>query len=219
MNRLFLFLVVSCLCLGGTEQVAAQQLVGLRAGTKVEKKISKKFSVSGEAQIRYIDNFDFLQTYLGELGTTYKLNKQFELGAYYRFFNKRKEAEKDWNVRHRFYGEITYDKKIGFIKFEDRLRYQHQFKDNDGEVGFDKSYFRNKLELSFPNKSKLTPYASADLFYLIGENIDQVRVKTGASYKLDKKSSLNLGVFKDVSVNGGAVNPNLILNLSYKFKF
>ncbi|SOE21192.1 Protein of unknown function [Spirosomataceae bacterium TFI 002] len=218
-KKSFALIIICFCCLNFVEKANAQQLVGLRAGATVEKKISKKFSVTGEAQLRYTDNFEYLQTYLAELGVAYKFNKQFELGAYYRFFNKRKEEEKDWKTRHRFYGELKYDKKIGPIKFEDRLRYQHQFKDNDGEVGFDKSYLRNKFELNYPNKSRFTPYVSADFFYLIGEEIDQVRLKSGVSFKLDKSSSLNFGVFKDLGVNGGIVDPNLILNLNYKFKF
>lgn len=212
-------LLIFLLCFISIQGALGQQLVGLRAGATVEKKLTKRISISAEGQLRYTDNFDYLETYLFELGASYKLNKHFELAAYYRFFNKKKDEINDWNARHRYYGEIKYDTKIGPLKFEDRLRYQHQFKDNDGEIGFDKSYFRNKFELNYPNKSNFTPYVSADFFYLIGDKIDQVRPKAGFSYKLNKQSNIKLGMFKDIGLNGSENNSNLTVQLEYKFKF
>lgn len=196
----------------------SQDGLALWTGVGVEKKINKKFSVNLNAQARLVENISYTQTYLGEIGLSYKIIKNLEITGYYRFINRRKNETKDFKNRHRFYGDLSYDKKLGVIKLDYRLRYQHQFKDNDGEIGFDTSYLRNKLEVSYPNKTKFTPYVSGDLFYEInGNGFDQIRPKAGVSYKINKKSSIDASVFTNVDLVG-TEKSNPIIGLTYKLK-
>lgn len=195
----------------------SQDGLALWTGVGVEKKINKKFSVNLNAQARFVENLSFAQTYLGEVGLSYKIIKNLEITGYYRFINRRKDETKDFKNRHRFYGDLSYDKKLGVIKVGYRLRYQHQFKDNDGEIGFDASYWRNKLEVSYPNKTKFTPYISGDLFYQVGSGFDQLRPKAGISYKINKKSSIDASVFTNVDLVG-TEKSNPIIGLTYKLK-
>lgn len=195
----------------------SQEGTSLWTGVSLEKKINKKIELSLGAQIRMPENISYTQSYLGELGVTYKLMKNLDITGYYRFINKRKDETKLWKNRHRFYVDLAYDKKIGVIKFENRLRYQHQFKDNDGEVGFDSSYLRNKIELSYPNKTKLTPYISGDLFYEIGNTINQLRPAVGVNYKLNKKNALQFGLMQNIDLVDGN-NSGAILRVGYKLK-
>lgn len=196
----------------------SQDGLALWTGVGVEKKINKKFSVNLNAQARFVENLSFAQTYLGEVGLSYKIIKNLEITGYYRFINRRKDETKDFKNRHRFYGDLSYDKKLGVIKVGYRLRYQHQFRDNDGEIGFDTSYLRNKLEVSYPNKTKFTPYVSGDLFYEInGNGFDQIRPKAGVSYKINKKSSLDASIFTNVDLVG-TEKSNPIIGLTYKLK-
>jgi hypothetical protein len=113
---------------------------------------------------------------------------------------------------------VSYGKKFGKFKVEDRLRFQYQFKDNDGEIGYDKSYFRNKIEVEYDSKSDFTPFVSADLFYQIGGGFNQIRPKAGVSYKINKKNALQLSVFKDVAINTTAVSQTTFV-VGYKLKF
>ena len=132
--------------------------------------------------------------------------------------NRRKDETKEYKMRHRFYVDLGYGKKLGFVKLENRLRYQHQYKDNDGVTEFDASYFRDKIEVSFPNKSKFTPYISNDFFINTSTGFDQIRPKVGVGYKFNKKHALDLGAFKDYDVVGTEkYSPVLVVN--YKFKF
>ena len=112
---------------------------------------------------------------------------------------------------------MSYDKKLGVIKFQNRLRYQHQFKDNDGVTEFDASYIRNKIELSYDNKSNFTPYLSGDFFFQIGGTLDQLRPKVGISYKINKKNSIDISVFNDIDMLGTDA-PGPVLGLIYKAK-
>lgn len=197
--------------------VFSQDGVSLWAGANASKKINKKLGFSIGAQVRMPENITYTQSYLVELGASYKLIKGLELSGYYRFINKRKDETKVWKNRHRFYTDLSYGNKLGPIKFENRLRYQHQFKDNDGEIGFDKSYLRNKLEFSYPNKSDFTPFVSGDLFYEIGGVVDQLRPKAGVNYKINKKNAIEASIFKNVDLVG-TESSGPIIGLSYKVK-
>ena len=82
----------------------------------------------------------------------------------------------------------------------------------------DKSYLRNKLELSYSNPTRFTPFVSADLFYQIGDSFDQVRYKAGVNVKFTKTQSLDLSLFKDVGLGGSNETSGPIIGATYKVK-
>ncbi len=201
----------------GIKSVHAQDGVGLRTGINLQKKVTEKVTLNLNGQIRFNNDISYLQTYLFELGGEYKISKSFDAAVYYRFVNRKKDETRDFNQRHRFYADLSYDKKFGVIKFQNRLRYQHQFKDNDGVTEFDASYIRNKIELSYDSKSKFTPYLSGDFFFQIGGTLDQLRPKVGISYKINKKNEIDLSVFNDIDLVGTEA-PGPVIGLIYKVK-
>jgi hypothetical protein len=210
---LFLLLLIS-----STKISQAQDGVGLRSGINLQKKLTNKITLNANGQLRFNGDISFLQANLFELGGEYKINKDFDAALYYRFVNRRKDETKEFKNRHRFYADLGYGKKFGVIKFENRLRYQHQFKDNDnGEAEFDASYIRDKIEISYASKSKFTPYISNDFFLQIGGTLDQLRPKVGVSYKINKKHAVDVSVFKDVDLVG-TENYGPVLGLIYKLK-
>jgi hypothetical protein len=211
-KALILILIVLC-----SNQLKAQEGTSLWSGISINKDLGKKFDISVNAQIRMPENISYTQVYLGELGLNYKITKGLELSGYYRFINRRKDETKEWKNRHRYYADATYSHKFGAIKFENRLRYQHQFKDNDGEIGFDSSYLRNKIELGYANKSKFTPSISADLFYLIGTGFDQLRPGLAINYKINKHNAVQVGLMQNIDLIG-TENSGAIIRLGYKLK-
>ncbi|MBP8156728.1 MAG: DUF2490 domain-containing protein [Leadbetterella sp.] len=213
MKKVF-FLALICFTANITK---AQDGVGLRSGVSLEKKITKKVTLNATGQLRFNNNISYLQTYMFELGGEYKISKAFDAAVYYRFANRRKDETKEFKNRHRFYDDLGYDKKFGPIKLENRLRYQHQFKDNDGVTEFDASYIRDKIEASYSNKSKFTPYISNDFFFQIGGTLDQLRPKVGVSYKINKKNAVDVSVFNDIDLVGTETY-GPVLGLVYKLK-
>jgi hypothetical protein len=195
----------------------AQNGLSLWSGVNVDKKLNEKFELKSSLQTRFVDNVSYIQAYLGELGLSYKINKRWDIDGYYRFSNRRRTEQSLFRQRHRFYGNLNYDKKFGDFKFENRLRYQHQFRDNDGIVGYDNSYLRNKVEVGWSNKSKFTPFISADVFYEIGFGFDQIRPRVGTSYKINKRNSLNAALFTNLDFQG-IETPNPILRINYNLK-
>lgn len=198
---------------------AGQDGTGLRTGITAKKDISDKWKAEIQLQTRFNGDISFLQTYLAEAGISYEIIKGLEVAAFYRYANRRKNTEKDFKERHRYYGDLSYGKKVQRVKLEYRLRYQHQFKDNDsGAAEFDKSYLRNKLEATYAGRGKFRPYVSADLFYMIGNGADQVRPKVGVDFRFNKKNILDLSLFKDIDLTGtNTYGPVIGLNYTHKF--
>jgi hypothetical protein len=216
---LFYLLLFALLFTFASHKTHAQiEGLGLWNSIGIEKKIGKKFSVTANGQVRYVANISYVQTYFGELGVSYKLSKSWEISGYYRYIQRRKNELKEFKNRLRYYADLSFNHKIGIVKFENRLRYQSQFKDNDGETDFDASYLRNKIEISYPNKSIFTPYLSGDVFYQIGGKIEQIRPKAGISLKFAKHHSVDVSVFSNVDLIG-TESSDAILGLGYKFKF
>lgn len=211
-----------CAFLISSTTLAQTSGIGLWTGVNLEKKVNKHISIHGNIQARFSENVSVTESYLGELGGTYKLNKHFEFSGYYRFSKKRKWNDDDYNyyyrAYHRFYADASYDTKIAMLKFDYRLRYQNQFKDAAEGLESTKSYLRNKFELSYPNKTRFLPYISTDVFYQIGENFNQLRNKAGVEIILNRYQKLNVYGFTDYQLDGSQKS-QLILGLSYKIKF
>jgi len=198
-----------------------ERTTNLWTGISVSKNLTKRISVELDGQWRLTDNLSTTGAYIGELGVGYKFNKHWEVSAFYRYISRRKYDKGDeayvFKQYHRFYANLNYDRKIAFLKLGYRLRYQDQFKDDNGVLENDKSYIRNKLEISYPNKTKFTPSIAADLFYRIGENFDEVRYKADVDYKINKKNTITLGGFISHEFESTALD-NLTILLSYKLK-
>lgn len=196
--------------------------IGLWAGVGAEKKINKKFSVNVNVQSRLTDNVSVLKAYLGELGLSYKLNKHWEVSGYYRYIARRKKnADKtgyEYRSYNRFYADLAYDHKLWKLKFDYRLRYQNQFQDDESASENNSSYVRNKFELSYPNKSRFTPYISTDFFYELGNGFDQMRNKVGVEMAINKHNKLELSGFTDYRLTGKQEN-RFLIGVAYKVKF
>jgi hypothetical protein len=194
--------------------------LGLWTGANVQYRLGKTFELHANAQLRFSDNVTVTRAYLGEMGVSYNINKHWALAAYYRYterlkFNKG-TAEWYYQPYHRFFGELSYDHKLGKnLNLDYRLRYQNQFKDNNDALVADKSYLRNKLEFSYNTSTRLTPFVSADLFYQLGSTFDQVRYKAGLDVKLNKQQSFELSAFKDIPLGGGS-SEGLVIGATYK---
>jgi len=153
-------------------------------------------------------------------GAAYKLNKHWEVAGFYRFIGRR-----DWKPnrevyvteqRHRFYADLSYDHKLWKLKFENRLRYQNQFTDVTKEQA-NRDYMRDKIELSYPNKSRFTPGVSADIFYGFGLGFDAVRYRANLDIKLNKHNAISLYGFTEQELIGTR-DPTFTLGVTYKIK-
>lgn len=194
--------------------------VGTWVSLSAEKKLVKKVSLEGNVQLRELDFTNKIDKYVAELGVNFNLPKGFETSIFYRYNSSYKKKSDLYEPTHRFYGNINYSKKLSKkLELGYRFRYQNQFKDDtNGELASDKSYLRNKIELEFPNKSNFKPSIGADFFYQIGYTFDQVRIKAGTTYKINKRQRISADIFTDQAIKTGKAN-TLIFQLDYKYKF
>ncbi|MBA4853286.1 DUF2490 domain-containing protein [Emticicia sp. BO119] len=214
----YFFLITLLLPLFGFSQ---ERSTNLWAGINASKSITKKISLEADIQWRINNNLTTSNAYIAELGAGYKFNKHWEIMTFYRFITRRKYDKGEeihiFKPYHRFYANLIYDHKIAFLKFAYRLRYQNQFKDDNGTLENDKSYLRNRAELSYPNKTKFTPAISADLFYRMGEEFDEIRYKSEVSYKINKKNTFTIGGFISQEFSDKDLD-DFTFQLTYKLK-
>lgn len=199
--------------------IYAQTNEGVWINAGLNKKITKKLSVDLSIENRWTGLAEFHQTYFGELGVSYKIHKNVSLSGYYRLINRRKDETSEYKQRHRFYGNLQIEKKLGILAAKYRLRYQNQFRDTDNELTFDNSYLRNKFEIALNTKTFITPYVSGDWFYQIGGSFDEVRYKAGADIKLSKAHRLDIGAFLSQPLGSSTEDKRLIFDVAYTFKF
>ncbi len=197
-----------------------QEGYSLWSTAEIEKKWGKKWSTNLQFQTRHVEKLSYIQTYFWDIGLGYKLAKNLELAVNYRNITRRKAENKEWKKRNRYYADLSYTTKFEKIKWGNRLRYQHQFRDNDGTNEFDASYLRYKTQVALTSKSKWVPYASADFFYLLqSQIIDQIRPKIGLNYKLTKNHEIGIGLQRDLSTISSQTSGPFTTTVEYGFKF
>lgn len=197
---------------------SAQDGVGFWTGFRAKKDFSNNLAGGFKYQTRIVESFSYIQTNLAEISLAYNFHPKLKIAVFYRFFNKKKDRYSNYEIRHRFYSDATFETHLRRLDFSNRLRYQNQFKDHDGEVEFDASYIRNKVSLAYPNESKFIPFLSLDLFYQIGGSFDQIRPEAGTDYIINPKNIIALSIFHDVGLNTSQYNA-FIISLEYKFRF
>ncbi len=210
------------LMLAGPFVVLGQESTHLWTGLTIQKNLNKKWALTVNGQWRFTENVSLLGAYIGEAGLGYKINKRWKAELNYRYIGRRKydKSEQAYYYRpyHRFYGDISYDRKTGPVKLEYRIRYQNQFKDDDGALENQKSYVRNRLEVSYPNKTRITPFVSGDVFYLVGGGFEEIRWKAGTDIKVNKHHSFTIGAFTTQEISTLSVS-DLTIVAGYKLKF
>lgn len=167
MPRKLLFITI---ILNAFIYVAAQEtkVVGdlqLWTGVKVAKTFAKDWTISLEEEVRFKNNISEINNYFTEAGLRYRINKNFSLGAAYRFTRDQKK-DSSYVSQSRYHFDLRYKGKIDFLTIYYRVRYQKE----SGELEIFESavpyarYFRNRLGIRMNNLKYIEPYATAEIF-------------------------------------------------------
>lgn len=205
---------------------ADEQDFGLNVGVAVSKKISKRFDVGLEEEVRTKENSKQLDRLATGLDAAFQLvPKIVKVGVGYTFIADYDERN-GFSLRHRMVGQVSAKHKIHRLEMSLRGRYQLTYRDESVKSykWNPKSYVRGKFELSYKlPKVSLTPFVSAEVFYPLnnykGNAIDNVRYEVGGEYKFNKKNSVSLAFRYDDEMN--VANPKDLFKLcaGYRFKF
>ena len=190
----------------------------------ISKKISDRWKVSLEEELRFTEDISRFDIFFTDLGLDYKINKHFSAGLNYRFYQN-KNNDGDFKTQHRLSASVSYKQKFDRFTFGYRLQFQNKDEDflsssSENNV----SNLRNKISVDYDIKNfKLEPYFQAELFrkYETGEDpcFNKVRWTLGASYPITKKSDIQLFYRIDNELNQSYPKNTYILGLGYKFSF
>jgi opacity protein-like surface antigen len=220
---------------------------GLDFSLEAEKKLSKKWSLGFEGELRTRDNTKTVDRWSGGLSADFKITKWLKASAGYNFLydnNERitykttgainKEAHY-WGVRHRFNVSLTASQKISNLKFSLRERWQYTYRpektvdrwDYDDEEWEKKTYngkgtnvLRSRLQIEYDKKGlAITPYANVEFFN--AWSLQKTRFHVGADWKLSKQHTIGAFYrYQTVRDDEDDNEPNIhMIGLSYKFKF
>lgn len=193
---------------------------GLWLSVDVEKKITQKFSAQFSHALRYNENISELGTSFSEIGLSYKIIKPLSFGAVYRFA-QRKRVDDFYSNRHRYAFNVVYRLKISQFKLNFREQYQSSYKDiGTSETGsIPTNHFRSKITIAYDLEKKYTPYVSYELFYEIGEYIDNMRYKGGVEYEINKFHTVEMYYMLDKEMNVKNPWTNYVIGLGYNLTF
>lgn len=218
MNKLLyrlLFLFVFCCFFTGAFAQNVRPDFGLWSFVEVEKKLSKKWDISAEYDLRLKDNLYQLRNTFVEIKITRDLPQKWKTS-----FMTRGVIAQD---RRRFRLSHTLNKSMKFkaISFKYRLRHDVEWSDFSENLTPDVS-LRNRIGVQY--KRKKSPLKSAvfveikndyeEQFFLV----DNVRFKAQLKYKIIKELELTTGFI--MQRNYHVVRPVsdrvIVLGLSYK---
>ena len=214
-----------------------------------EKKLSQKWSVAAEAELRTRDNCKAADRWSAGLSASYKIVKGLKATAGYTFLYDNNAEELDlksdgltpnkwtphyWGVRHRFSMGLTGSVKWNRFDISLRERWQYTYRPSASEKRYDidnniwtdrkgkgKNILRSRLQVGYdiPNW-KFDPYVSAEMYNGSG-GVSKMRYTLGTEYKIRKTHAIGLSYkYQHVYDDDDDLSSNRhILGLSYKYKF
>lgn len=200
---------------------------GIWSTISIDKKISQKFGVALDEELRTFDNASRIDQYFTNAGVNYKLDKNIRFGITYRFINKGRD-DMSYSKRHRIYFDASYRKKVYAFNVSYRFRIQGQVKDyrsSDNGKHLE-SIMRHKLDVKY-NYKRFTPYVAAEFFFQFvdpgfpaGNNLwNRERFYIGSDYDLNKKSTFGCFFMLQRTINIDSPQRDFILGLEYNLSF
>ena len=196
---------------------------GLWLSPSIEKKITSKVSVSINPAFRFNENITELGTFFTDAGLDYKINKRIRVSGNYRIISRRK-LDDSYGIRHRFYADLSYRKKIKQFSLTWRLRLLNQYTEIlSSERGSVPDYaVRNKLQIKYETDSKYAPFVSGEIWYGINFRENQFRryrVVGGVEMEINKYNSIALSYIFQRELNAANPEINYISCIGYNYSF
>jgi hypothetical protein len=171
--------------------------VGAWLSASVQKKITREMEASITGELRFNNDASAVDELLSDAGLEYSLSKKLKAGLHYRFISKNEPNY--YSKRHRVYFDLSYKQKVSSIALTVRGRIQEQYTDfYSSETGKIPDWvFRGKLSAKYEVNKKISPYLSAECYFIVDdvkeqENyISRYRYEAGISYQFNRAHSIN----------------------------
>jgi hypothetical protein len=161
-----------------------------------------KFQI--EEEVRFRENSTLLSREINDLGFSYRFNKYFRAGIFYRIEADYKNAD-DYAWRNGLYSDMAF--RFGFNRFTAgyRLRLQSAKVERDQNDYLLSSFrHRHKISLEYDIKGiPLVPFIDSELFVDSKDGINGLRSWIGLEYQIKKIHSVALkyGIDREINTN------------------
>jgi hypothetical protein len=185
-------------------------------GFTVKKKMSKKFTLQLEDQVRFSENYAGVRLNFIEVGLNYHIKKGWNASANYRY-SFRNSSRNTKRVSF----DLSYKLKIKPVKAEIkyRARYQNTVVTYTGES---LNFIRNKLTLTKRLTKKWSLYSSYELFLNMSDEYEHQanRFVFGTKIKCNKHLQLKAFAQYDQDIHGKYQPKRTVFGLvgTYNFK-
>jgi hypothetical protein len=181
-----------------TQVIAQSNDFGIWAGITINHKFTRRLSATLEEQIRLDQNATQINQYFTDASVEYSLSKKFKFALGYRFINNSRNTY--YSKRHRVYADLSFKTKFSMLQFIIRTRLQEQQQDiHSSETGYIPTWYsRNKFTVKLDLTKKYTPYATAEMMYLLKapdvtiNYIEKWRYTAGVEYQFNRVHSLDI---------------------------
>ncbi|MFN6037433.1 MAG: DUF2490 domain-containing protein [Bacteroidota bacterium] len=222
MNRFFSFNLLFLFVFSLSNKAQVND-AGLWLSAGLEKKINSKFSVSMSPCLRLNENISEVGSYFIDAGSEYKINKHLRTSINYRIIS-RKNVDDTYGLRHRFYADLSFRKKIKKLTLNYRLRLLNQYTDilssDDGKIP---DYaIRNKFQFKYDTDTKYAPFVSAEIWYRLNnrdKQFSRYRISGGVEVEINKYSSVVLSYIFQRELNASNANTDYITSVGYNYSF
>ena len=188
----------------------------------VSKKITKRFSVGLEEELRLFGNMSRVNLFFTNVGVSYQV-KSFKFSLYYRFINKNQD-DAYFSKRHRLYFDAAYKYKFTKLSINYRVRFQGQIRDYySSEYGRAvESYMRHKFDFSY-NLKKYSPYLAAEFRYQFTNPgfpnanglWNRMRYYAGVDYSFNKRHQVGVYYMIQHDFNNKRLENDFTIGLEY----
>lgn len=188
----------------------------------VEKKFNKRLSGTFFNQNSFNQNMRELGSIFGDVGLSYKINKNIAIAGNYRFV-KARNLDNFYNDVQRFYGDITFSKGHNKFYFQVRSRLQGQMYGLNlfDTYKLDKNFIRNKLVVRYNLNGIYSLHAGAEQFLRLNQinKTQAYRFDVGLTYKIDKRNRLDFYYMNQFMINTKYPRIDFIYGVTYSIKF
>jgi hypothetical protein len=218
-----LFLLSS---LSSFAQAARETGAGASLTLEAEKDLNRFFSLSGEEEIRLLDNSTGFDRTVTSLGINYSFfDRKIKAGVYYAFLYLYNN-DRLFEARHRYYFNLSYKETFEPFILSWRGRLQGTYRNESlGRYKINPKYImKNKIEVAYMIwGSPWKPYLSCDFSTslndpVMGYELTRMRFQGGTSWRLNRTSWMDFFLRFDNYLSGD--DPHLLsLGVGYKVAF